>query len=58
MNNAVSQIAAIIAEKDVKKAVIGLPLNMNGTAGTSADKIQCSAISWLRLVRPCGRIFG
>ena len=40
MNNAVSQIAAIIAEKDVKKAVIGLPLNMNGTAGTSAEKIH------------------
>ncbi len=40
MNNAVSQIAAIIAEKDVKKAVIGLPLNMNGTAGASADKIH------------------
>ena len=40
MNDAVTQIAKVIAEKDVKKAVIGLPLNMNGSAGESAAKIR------------------
>ncbi len=40
MNDAVTQIAKIVAEKDVKKTVIGLPLNMNGSAGDSAAKIR------------------
>ena len=40
MNDAVTQAAKVIAEKDVKKAVIGLPLNMNGSAGESAAKIR------------------
>lgn len=40
MNDAVTQIAKVIAEKDVNKVVIGLPLNMNGSAGDSAAKIR------------------
>ena len=40
MNDAVTQIAKIVAEKDVKKTVIGLPHNMNGSAGDSAAKIR------------------
>ena len=40
MNNAVTQISQIIAENNVKKAVIGLPLNMDGSSGASADKIR------------------
>ena len=40
MNDAVSKIAAVIAEKDVRTAVLGLPLNMDGTHGSSADKIK------------------
>ncbi len=40
MNDAVKQIMAVIVEHDVKTAVIGLPLNMDGSHGASADKIK------------------
>lgn len=40
MNDAVNQIAAVIAEKNVTTAVIGLPLNMDGSHGASAEKIK------------------
>ncbi len=40
MNNAVEQLAALVHEKDIHTAVIGLPLNMNGSAGASAEKIR------------------
>lgn len=40
MNNAVEQVAALVREKDIQTVVIGLPLNMNGSAGASAEKIR------------------
>lgn len=40
MNNAVEQISSVIREKEVRTAVIGLPLNMNGSFGASAEKIK------------------
>lgn len=43
MNNAVSQVSSVISEKQVDTVVIGLPLNMNGTEGSSANKIRVFA---------------
>lgn len=40
MNDAVKQISAVIAEKQAKTVVIGLPLNMDGSEGPSAAKIR------------------
>lgn len=40
MNDAVKQISAVIAEKKAEIAVIGLPLNMDGSEGPSAAKIR------------------
>ena len=35
---AVERIAAIIREKEVAMVIVGLPLNMDGTRGTQAEK--------------------
>lgn len=43
MNNAVEQISVIIAEREVEKVVLGLPLNMDGSEGASASKIRAFA---------------
>ncbi len=40
MNDAVGKISEVIKEKQVEKVVIGLPLNMNGSEGESAQKIK------------------
>lgn len=36
--SAIAAIEKIIAEKDVEKIIVGLPLNMNGTRGPMAEK--------------------
>ena len=43
MNNAVSQVSEVIASHSVETVVLGLPLNMNGTEGPSANKIKVFA---------------
>lgn len=43
MNNAVEQICEIITEKQIKIVVLGLPLNMDGSEGPSANKIRVFA---------------
>ena len=43
MNNAVSQVSEVIARHSVETVVLGLPLNMNGTEGPSANKIKVFA---------------
>ncbi len=43
MRDAVSKIASVIAERGVGKVVLGLPLNMDGTEGASAQKIKAFA---------------
>ncbi len=43
MNNAVQQICAVIKERQVEKVVLGLPLNMDGTEGSSVSKIRAFA---------------
>lgn len=43
MNNAVSQISEVIAAHNVETVVLGLPLNMNGSEGPSANKIRVFA---------------
>ncbi|MBU1908654.1 MAG: Holliday junction resolvase RuvX [Verrucomicrobia bacterium] len=34
------EIGRLCREKDVKKIVVGLPLNMNGTVGPQAEKVR------------------
>lgn len=43
MNNAVEQICKIISERQIEKIVLGLPLNMDGSEGPSAQKIRVFA---------------
>ncbi len=38
--DAPAEIAALVAEHGVEKIVIGLPLNMDGSAGPSAEKVR------------------
>ena len=38
--DAVSQVSSFIADQEVKKIVIGLPLNMNGSRGEMAEEVQ------------------
>ncbi len=40
MNNAVQQVAEICKEKDAETVVVGMPLNMNGTVGEMAEKVE------------------
>lgn len=36
----VAEIAKLIAEHEVRKVVVGLPKNMNGTLGPQAERVQ------------------
>jgi len=40
MNNAVQQVSDICKEKNVDKVVVGLPLNMNGSASEMSEKVE------------------
>jgi putative Holliday junction resolvase len=39
----VTRIAALAAEKNVERIIVGLPLHMNGTTGKSAEEAQAFA---------------
>ena len=43
MNNAVEQVAGVVAEREVAKLLVGLPLNMDGTKGELAEKAEAFA---------------
>ena len=43
MNDAVEQISEVIKEREIEKVVLGLPLNMDGSEGASAQKIRAFA---------------
>ena len=43
MNNAVEQIVNVVNERQIEKIVLGLPLNMDGSEGPSAQKIRAFA---------------
>jgi len=40
LNNLISRIKEIILENNIKGIVVGLPLNMNGTEGPSAQSVK------------------
>ena len=40
MNNAVNQVAEICKEKEAEAVVVGMPLNMNGSVGEMAEKVE------------------
>jgi len=40
MNNAVNQVSEICKEKDVQTVVVGLPLNMNGSASEMSERVE------------------
>lgn len=39
MNDAVSKVLKICKEKEAEEIVVGMPLNMNGTAGEMAERV-------------------
>ncbi len=42
--SAADEIAALIAEHQVEKVIIGLPLNMDGSAGPATEKVRKFAV--------------
>lgn len=45
-----ARVAAIVAEKNVERIVVGLPRHMNGTTGVSAEEAQAFAEKLKRAV--------
>ncbi len=43
MNNATEQISKVVSERQIEKVILGLPLNMDGSEGPSAQKIRVFA---------------
>src|SRR5207253_317929 len=51
-SNPFARIAALVEEKNIERIIVGLPRNMNGSMGASAEAAQAFAEK-LREVVPC-----